>query len=477
MWRLAVMNCVQQARGGVVMILRQCSVAALLGLAACSGAQVGAIDSGQLNASARAQAPFEGPVPRAQCGFGAHEETDIQGRVSVNDRDSGRSAEGYWCNIEPIGQAGEGSSWQMAWYDDCAYYGTSYSGGEGVQVVDVAQPDAPRITTTLTSPAMLDPWESLKVHDERQLLGAVAAWNGFAGGYFDVYDVSGDCSAPTLLSSSVVNIGGHEGNWSADGVTYYGALAVITAIDVSDPAAPSVVAPIISSTHGLSTSDDGNLMYLADLDTAANDPAAGGGNGMAILDVSDIQSRAPVPVVTTLGSVSWTDGSTAQHTIPVQIQGHPYVIFVDEGGLGAARIIDVSDPTDPFIVSKLKLEVQMPENAELEMADAGENGFVYDYHYCEVDRRHEPTVLGCGAFHSGLRIFDIRDPYAPKEIAYYIAPANLNPGGSSQHGGGTAGYASSAVRFIPERGEVWFTDQDHGFFAMRFTNGVWPFAN
>jgi hypothetical protein len=72
-------------------------------------------------------------------------------------------------------------------------------------------------------------------------------------------------------------------------------------------------------------------------------------------------------------------------------------------------------------------------------------------------------------------VFDIRDVAAPWEIAYF------NPGGDGTRspaswGGTTSGYTSAQPRIIAERGEIWFTDQDRGFYVVRFTNGAWPFG-
>jgi hypothetical protein len=41
----------------------------------------------------------------------------------------------------------------------------------------------------------------------------------------------------------------------------------------------------------------------------------------------------------------------------------------------------------------------------------------YSSHYCGVDRPQNPTMLGCSHMNAGLRVFDIRDPYRPREIA------------------------------------------------------------
>ncbi len=31
-----------------------------------------------------------------------------------------------------------------------------------------------------------------------------------------------------------------------------------------------------------------------------------------------------------------------------------------------------------------------------------------------------------------------------------------------------------APAFVPERNEIWYTDANYGFYALRVTNGVWP---
>ena len=440
-----------------------------------------------LPAPALAQQPVtEGPVPRAQCGPGSQPEPPdaLQGEVTAKDRDSGRSLKPYTCNLDVVGNdPGPGASWQNTWYDHCDYYDTKLSSGLGVQVVDVADPAKPKITEALTSPAMLDPWESLSVAehrpDNRKLLAGVYV-NGLQGsGFFDVYDVAKDCARPSLVSSLPLTAANHEGNWSMDGMTYYTSAAApggVEAIDVSDPSMPTPITfiPISLVGHGLSTSDDGNRLYYATPATL------GGGNGLTILDTSQIQARQPGATASVVGQVTWADGSTAQMTIPVTWNGKPYVVFDDELGQGAARIIDISDEKNPKVVSKIKLEIQMPQNADRAAETGSDNTFGYDSHYCNVDRRVDPTILVCSEFESGERVFDVRDPLHPKEIAYY------NPGGTGQPGKAgsqdnastvTSGYPSARPRIIPERGEIWFTDQDKGLFVARFTNGVWPFKD
>jgi hypothetical protein len=272
----------------------------------------------------------------------------------------------------------------------------------------------------------------------------------------------------------------HEGNWAMDGMTYWSSGSkpgTLTPIDVTDPALPKPLGTFLVAPqgHGLSTSDDGNRVYYASQQTLQ------GGNGLVIVDSSQVQSRAPVPQLPVVGTVTWTDGATAQHTLPVTFKGRPYLLFVDEAGAGAARFIDIADETAPKVVSELKLEIHLDRNAE-RAGETASGAFGYNAHYCNVDRRVDPTIVVCSMFNSGMRVFDVRDPLSPKEIAYY------NPGGTGQAPPPgsqwdfanpavpvDAGYPSARPRVVAERGEIWFTDQNKGFHVVRFANGVWPF--
>jgi len=447
-------------------------------------------------ASAAAPAVFEGPVPEARCGKGSMPETGLQGQVPLADRQSGRSTKGYRCNLELLGQfQGEGASWVSQSHGSCAYMATrhpSAAKSPGVQVIDVSDPRNPQRVGALTSPAMMGTWESLKVNPARGLLAGVFVGPGEGAAFFDVYDIKTDCTKPRLLNSvsttelSVpANVLGHEGNWAPDGRTYWSASlsgGVVTAIDVADTAHPKILYTGSTSilNHGLSVSDDGNRLYIAQIETAGYLQ----GNGLKIFDVSDIQARKPAPQIREVGSTTWTDGAVGQHAIRITYSGRPYILFVDEGGAGAARIIDITDEGLPRVVSKLKLEIHLPQHADVRAADtAGTGLFGYEGHYCDVDRLTDPTALACGYFQSGVRVFDIRNPVAPRELAYFNPSAQVGKNDQlqgSEHAGGalgmgadlTADWCSSPPRFVG--GQLWITCQDNGFMALRFTNNAYP---
>jgi hypothetical protein len=147
-----------------------------------------------------------------------------------------------------------------------------------------------------------------------------------------------------------------------------------------------------------------------------------------------------------------------------------------------ARLIDVSDETNPTVTSKLMLEAYDPKNCAQVLPDLdGRSGFTYGAHYCSVDNIKNATTLACGYFNSGIRVFDIRDPLKPKEIAYYnpAGTTTLSPGSNhNRNGGWVAGgpdWCTAQIRLDAQAGTLMTMCQDNGFLALKFTNGVWPF--
>lgn len=433
---------------------------------------------------------LSGATPKATCGPGSRPETGMQGRITAEERASGRAAEGYTCNTELVGSLtvpdpnSAVAGFKVQRYVDksgreCAYYDTTtlfpsniLNESLGVNVIDMSDPTNPVVTTRLQSLAMLSPHESLVVSQEAGVLAAVMGNLVLLPGFVDVYDISEDCRDPQLRSSSLVGVFGHESGMAPDGKTFYSSSTgtpTLTAVDISNPSQTSTLAVTPYQSHGLSISDDGNRAYLAS--------GYGANTGLIILDVSEIQSRKPNPQVREVSRLNWPNKSIPQNAIPFSRNGKPYLLEIDEFSVGdiadipaangptvgAARIIDISDETKPTIISNIRLEVHEPENRAVVANDPGADNLVGGYagHYCNVPTRVNPDIAACTMILSGLRIFDIRDPHKPREVAYFNPPAVQSSG------------AVSSPSFVPERKEIWYTDPNSGFYAVRVTNGVW----
>ena len=333
---------------------------------------------------------------------------------------------------------------------------------------------------------MLTPHESLLVNAKRGLIAAVAGNAAFQVGQVDLYDASADCRTPVLRSTLPVGVLGHESGFTPDGNTFWAASLganTLTAVDVTDPSAPTIAYVGAHATHGVTISDDGNRAYLANGAGFPRNEAMlpAEVDGLVVLDVSEVQSRVPNPTVTEVGRLSWPEVTIPQTALPVTIGGKPYLVESDEFSyngnriagngerVGAGRIIDISDETAPKVVSELRLEVHQADVRPSLAGDPGATSATGGYagHYCAVPSRVDPGIVACSMLGSGLRVFDIRDPLAPREVAYFVAP--VPPGGG-------ANSAFSSASFNPERREVWYSDGAQGFFALRLTNGVWPTA-
>jgi hypothetical protein len=89
---------------------------------------------------------------------------------------------------------------------------------------------------------------------------------------------------------------------------------------------------------------------------------------------------------------------------------------------------------------------------------------------CTVDRLHDPTILACANFGSGLRVFDIRDPRHPRELAYY----NL---GTLSPTDPTIDYAGARPVIRRDLGQIWWVTVYGGLHIAQFAPGVWPFPD
>ncbi|HKG63849.1 MAG TPA: hypothetical protein VKB28_07285 [Solirubrobacteraceae bacterium] len=441
---------------------------------------------GERTAASAAQAQPQPPtVPRPDCGPGSRPETDIQGRVPAGN------PEGFTCNTTLVGHHGSSGGYKALRFTDkagheCAYYDTTLlfpSNAQtlserptGVAVLDMSDPANPKQTTSLLTPAMQTPHESLLLNERRGLLAAVTGNPAFYPGIVDLYDLNEDCRSPQLQSSLPVGIFGHESGFAPDGNTFYATsigTGNITAVDVSNPKLPTIVAGTNYNSHGLTISDDGNRAYVA------------ASQGLFILDTSEIQARKPGAQFKEISKLDWPERTIPQVAQPITIGGRPYLAEIDEFSsaedddsvaangpkVGAARIIDIADERNPQVVSNIRLAVHQRENRAAIANDPGAQFIVQGYagHYCNVPRRNDPEILACSMIASGLRIFDIRDPRNPREMAYYVA-ANK----TSQTAGAPSNYAMSSPAFVPERSEVWYADGNSGFYNVKLAG--WPFA-
>lgn len=458
-------------------------------------------------------------VGRPKCRPGDRPETGLQGQVPVPDRLSGAAAEGYICNLTEIGSWGSRaddpthrklSGWaNFDTYRHCAYFHDGNDGPDGdggTVVMDVSDPSKPKQTDYLTTAAMRGPWEGLRVNHKRGLLVAThAASNGIADqpgqSPFDVYRVKKDCTKPKLLFTGIMPTAtGHEGWFSPDGKVFYASsfIAVsslansltgdyfsnsnIVPIDVSNPRKPRELAVWPLVAHGGSVSDDGQIGYFCDFRESFTD------NFIAVVDISEADRRVQGADYKVLSRLELPGGATCQETQPISYGGRPHLLQFSElpanafgecpsevSNFGRPNIIDVSNPRRPILVSSLMNEIAQPENCTALLGDkapmtnpnaAAVAVNLYGTHMCTPDRLHDPTLLACTEFRSGLRVYNIRDPRNPREIAYFNT-GTLSPTDP------TVDMAASRPVIKPKLGQIWTNTLVEGFYTLQLDPDIY----
>ena len=88
-------------------------------------------------------------------------------------------------------------------------------------------------------------------------------------------------------------------------------------------------------------------------------------------------------------------------------------------------------------------------------------------------------MLACSFQNAGLRVFDVRDPYHPKEIAYWKPPAvrtEVRPASGSWALGvdRTVDKIAGWARWVKGKGhdklQLWTVSDGNGFQVLRFTD-------
>lgn len=109
-------------------------------------------------------------------------------------------------------------------------------------------------------------------------------------------------------------------------------------------------------------------------------------------------------------------------------------------------------------LSQLTLAINDPANCAAEVAD-NEDASV---HYHDVDNPSHTTFVMASMWNAGLRVFDVRDPLQPTEVAYF------NPGMYLTQPSDTPELdkAWGHVRYDEATGQIWFATQSGGFWVV-----------
>lgn len=191
-----------------------------------------------------------------------------------------------------------------------------------------------------------------------------------------------------------------------------------------------------------------------------------------ILDIADwLQRKGPPEIIS---QVQGRGHSVRTATI----KGKPYVLHSEEAVFGPTAgclpetanpfvgpaqpwLTDISDEENPVLVSQFGLEINEPEHCP----EALRSNVRAGVHYHDVDNAADTTFVMASMWNAGVRVFDVRDPSAPVEVAYF------NPGVVGE-GDGVLDHAWGHVRWLPERNQMWFATSSGGFWVVEMQHQV-----
>ena len=146
---------------------------------------------------------------------------------------------------------------------------------------------------------------------------------------------------------------------------------------------------------------DGDVAYLGYGDA-----------GMVVLDVSDMTAPRQI------GHLGWEPGGDTHTCLP--LPGRGLVVATDEALANRCdeeqklvRVLDVSDPASPRVVGACPV----PEG------DFCERGLRFGPHNLHENRAgsyRSERIVFVTYFNAGVRVFDLADPAAPVEVAYWV---------------------------------------------------------
>jgi LVIVD repeat-containing protein len=457
-------------------------------------------------------------VHNHRCGRADLPETGIQGDVPRDDQTSGRAEQGYNCGLALVGHATLSAQGRqatgnanMAWAGDCAYVSgpgavfgqPSPEPGHGVAVVDVSDPAHPRHVRTLRSPGAVAAMETVHAMETptRSVL-VVGQYGNQAGGDkpMDIYDVS-DCAKPRLLQTFIWPENIHNLTISGNG-RYVFATQPLQVADIdplfdADPRTKTTyLGDLEADTPGLPFA----VGPSADLDDALPEEVRGAWQNYYLSHEAwpnaagtKVYLGGQLPVFesfTILDITKWlkrngkgqpagppriiSQRSGRGHSVrTATIGGKPYVLHSEESVfgptwgclpesanpfLGPAQpwLTDISDERSPKLVSQFGLEINNPENCPAQIASE----VSASVHYHDVDDAKDTTFVMASMWNSGVRLFDVRKPARPVEVAYF------NPGDVDPTDGVTLDHAWGHIRWVPETGHVWFATSAGGFWVV-----------
>jgi hypothetical protein len=138
-----------------------------------------------------------------------------------------------------------------------------------------------------------------------------------------------------------------------------------------------------------------------------------------------------------------------------------------------SAMVDIKDPAKPRLISMLPRPVPPPGSPYTDFCDKGgrfgSHNTNLEYHLPDVQKQGD--LLYVTFFNAGLRIFDIKDPRHPTEIAWFVPPTPTVRQGPIP---GDKLVTQTEDVLVDTRGNIFLTDKQWGLWVARYTGPSAP---
>jgi hypothetical protein len=360
----------------------------------------------------------------------------------------------------------------------------------GWSVLDVTDPSAPEYSAFIPGPE--NTWTiQVQVADGKMItaLERIApGWGGSEGKPpaeegFLIWDIEAP-TKPKRLGHYRTNSTGTHRNFYDGGNFVHGAGGapgydgkIYHIVDIADPSNPKQISTFALDGQRHDASKSGAKFSLHGPAHIEGDRAylSYGDGGGIILDVSDFSRPRIVSRLAFQGLCS----RQGIHTY-IPLPRRKLALINDEAiaehgdeNLNLAGIVDIQNENEPRMLSLFPLPAP-PEDMGIKNFYAkggrfGPHNQHHPNHQACLEDRDDLAYLTY--FNAGLRVYDIRDARAPKEIAYFIP---LDP--KERIGAKPSQLVAQAEDvLVDRRGYIYISEKNQGIFILRLKR-VWPYA-
>ncbi len=359
----------------------------------------------------------------------------------------------------------------------------------GWSILDVTEPSEPRLIRFIEGPP--NTWTlQIQVAAGKMLTALekpLEGWGMDPNGPYEegayIWDVKRDPTNPTLLGQYRTNGTGTHRNFYAGGSYAYMTSApdgfaghMLCIVDVSEPSRPREVSRWWWPGQHVAEGEMPEYgFYMHGPAYVEGDKAylSYGRVGMVILDVSNVFEPQLISRVSFGDLGSWLG---CHSVVPMTDRGIAIVnseAILEGAGdpLNYTAVVDISDLSNPKIMSMFPLPVPTPELGYGNYYEKGGRFGPHNQHH----HQGQPALEKLGHFvpmtyfNAGLRIFEISDPYVPEEVGHFV-PAD------PQERRGNLPQEALVTQFedvlVDARGFIYCTDKNHGLFVLRYSEDL-----